>query len=377
MKSLANIGFFRPYPYGGGSNFALIQSLNQFSRHNGKVYTETVGKQLDGTQNSNNLKFKLEKPETFNLRLGINIYSSIRNIKEVEDLELIDAMELTNGYSYKLAKISRSSGIPFVVTVIETVYHETIKIIPPFRTYASYVTRNATAFRVYTNKSEEFLINMGVPRNSIHKIPIGIDTNLFFQDDDRKNKTLEIIYARRLEPKNGILDLLSAVKTLSEKGVKVTLLVIGDGPLESVVRSVPNIYPVKFIGRVPYYKLAELYREADIYCNVAHDKKFLGRTKQEDGQFTFPLLESQASGLPVITTDSGSNREIVEKGNLFISQGDKNEIVKAIEYLSDEGTRLSIGRKNRRFIESHFDGKKLQSDADNFYDRILNRKTVS
>jgi len=373
VLEVAKINYIRLYPYGGGSNLALIQSLNRYSDHNGTVYTKTQLSQICSNCHTDFEKFKVKTATTVNLRIGINLVSFIRNFIIEDGTELMDLAEPTNGYSFQVTKTATKLNIPVVITSIETISHPFARIVPPLRIYANYIKHKATHFRVFTDKSKDYLEKLGIPPHKISKFPIGIDTDLFFPPPNKGEPDVKILFSRRLEQKNGILDLLRATKILNQKGYKLSLMIVGDGPLSQVVSSMSRFYPVRLFGQVSYHDLATIYRRADIYCNPAFDKEFMNMTYQEDGQYTFPLLESQASGLPLLTTQSGSNSEIVNYKNPIIPQHSLKALIDSLEYLMDMNIRREIGAENRKFILDNYDASRLQINSDRFYQGIIDR----
>ena len=368
---MAKINFFRLYPYGGGSNLALLQSLMYFSVHTGNVYTETPQKAICGENCVLPTNFKLQELRTTKVRLGVNLIAHIKYPNSIDKSQIFDVAEVTNGFTEQLARIALNTRTPLIVTSIETVNHRMFNSIPPFRNRLKLLIGTAYAFRVYTVKSKMFLISIGVPEEKIHIIPLGIDTNVFRPLNSKYNHELTVLYARNLERKNGIEELVRAVKILVNKKKKIRLIIAGKGPLFSTISAMIRNFPIEMVGQVSYHQLAQLYAKADIYCNAARDRRVLNKLIQEDGQYTFPLLESQASGLPLITTVSGSNEEIVHRGNVLIRENTPYSIANSIEYLMEENLRKDIGMNNRKFILRQFNAKLLQAYADKFYSDIL------
>jgi glycosyltransferase involved in cell wall biosynthesis len=69
------------------------------------------------------------------------------------------------------------------------------------------------------------------------------------------------------------------------------------------------------------------------------------------------VLEAMATGLPVVTTDVGSVREMVEDGRsaLIVPAGDPTRLRDAIERLSlDPALRNSFGARGRAVVEQRF-----------------------
>jgi glycosyltransferase involved in cell wall biosynthesis len=361
----------RPHPYGGGGNLALLESLGRFSRIREITFVHTADGNadwgfLDGT------RVRLVRCERLNVRLGANLVSVLEGVSRLLRAgSVVDVAEVGNGYAAQVVRAAGKAGVPVIVTVLETQSSRIWDKLPPFSTYTRYVCKRATAFRVLTERSRGYLRRLGVPADRIVRIPVGIDTELF---QPRRNTDasgeLRILFARRLEPKNGLEMLLRAVGALAPTIPRLRLWVAGDGPSRKRVEEAGASLPVRFLGRLSYPNLAEIYRAADIYCNPAVDTWRLGRLVQEDGQYTFPLLESQASGLPVISTSSGANDELLARGNLTVRQGDLADLESAITTLADDARRAEASRGNRAWIESNFSARFWQPEMDALVERL-------
>lgn len=70
-------------------------------------------------------------------------------------------------------------------------------------------------------------------------------------------------------------------------------------------------------------------------------------------------MEAQASGLPVIATNSGGIPEEIGRDNMLINQGDKNELLSTvITIISNEKKRIVIGDRNRMRAKNLFNIEK-------------------
>jgi glycosyltransferase involved in cell wall biosynthesis len=63
-----------------------------------------------------------------------------------------------------------------------------------------------------------------------------------------------------------------------------------------------------------------------------------------------------ASGLPVVVSNSGAYRELIEPHNGFVQQGSVGLLCDALRYLvENEGERRKIGLSNRNWMAKKFD----------------------
>ena len=142
---------------------------------------------------------------------------------------------------------------------------------------------------------------------------------------------LEVLYAGRLSPEKGILELVEAARGLN-------LVVAGDGPLRD---RVPGA-----LGFVPHDELDRLYaRAAVVAC-----------PSRREG-FGVACLEAMAHGRPVVATSVGGLRDLVVDGEtgLLVPPGDVSALQSALErLLRDAGLRRALGAAARERARMRF-----------------------
>ena len=78
------------------------------------------------------------------------------------------------------------------------------------------------------------------------------------------------------------------------------------------------------------------------------------------GKCSYKMLCSMASGLPVVVTATGMNREVLDLGPVGLDAGSEEEWVDALTcLLEDAGLRRRMGEAGRAVIEEHFSLKRL------------------
>jgi glycosyltransferase involved in cell wall biosynthesis len=102
----------------------------------------------------------------------------------------------------------------------------------------------------------------------------------------------------RLSPEKGVDLLVRAME-----GIDAELVVVGDGPDDTLVRSLapPN---VSFAGRVPRDELRALYARADVFVMPSRSETW-----------GMAMQEAAAVGLPLIATEApGAAHDLIEEG---------------------------------------------------------------
>lgn len=160
-----------------------------------------------------------------------------------------------------------------------------------------------------------------------------------------------LLSVRRLVPRMGLTDLIEATDQLSQGGANAHLALAGEGEsreaLQSQVEKAGLEKRVTFLGRVEEEDLPRLYQAASI---------FILPTRALEG-FGMATAEALASGLPIVATDVGATREVLEgcHGALLVPPGDPLSLARALSSLLDNTEqRGALGHSARSHAEGHF-----------------------
>jgi len=156
-----------------------------------------------------------------------------------------------------------------------------------------------------------------------------------------------LLYVGRIELKKNILGILEAYKILKERYKIPHELVLAGSPgfgYEKIKFQVSSFkFPVRELGYVSEAEKSQLLSNADV---------FLFPSLYEG--FGFPILEAQAAGVPVVTSNVSSIPEIVGDGAFFIdpknSQGIAESVYKLIDGNGLRDKLVELGFENvKRF----------------------------
>ncbi len=153
-----------------------------------------------------------------------------------------------------------------------------------------------------------------------------------------------IFSAGRLVPWKGF-DVL--IKTMTQLPVEWKLVIAGDGPerskIEELIKELKIGERVELVGAIPRKEVESYYLKASV---------FVLNTSFES--FSFQVVEAMSVGVPVITTDIGNLREIIEneKDGFLIKPNDSQKMIEIIKSLdSDQVLRQSIIDKAKIKVE--------------------------
>jgi glycosyltransferase involved in cell wall biosynthesis len=184
--------------------------------------------------------------------------------------------------------------------------------------------------RVYRQQ----LVAKGFVARKLHLFPHGTDVEVFhpkhrdplFWETYGANGGPKITYIGRVAKEKDLDILIEVYEQLARRRPECTLTVVGDGPFLGQMRE--NLpYPnVVFTGFLFGSDLSRAYASSDIFVFPSTTDTF-GNV----------VLEAMASGVPVIVSDKGGPREIVQHGRTGLVTKGRNatELLSGIERLLD------------------------------------------
>lgn len=162
----------------------------------------------------------------------------------------------------------------------------------------------------------KYMEGTGAPSEKMMQLGRGVDTQLFnpARRDDAYRRSIapdgEIIFCciSRIAPEKGFDFLAQAAMKLRETGLRFKLLIVGGNKNPAVMKEVQSYFKtiqdhVVFTGMLRGVELAKAYAAADVFlhCSITET-------------FGLVVLESMASGVPVVARDEGGPSETVKHG---------------------------------------------------------------
>ncbi len=205
----------------------------------------------------------------------------------------------------------------------------------------------------------------------IRRIHCGINTSVYApkapseKADD--SSVLRLLTVARLGPEKAHAVLLRAVRELVDRGIKVSLTCVGDGPLRDNLQSLTSELGlnnvVTFTGSIGQDDLPGYYDRADVFV----------LSSLAEG-LPVVIMEAMAKSVPVVATCIAGIPEIIEHGvsGLLVSPGDHQGLAEAIAGLAnDSDLRASIGKKGRDRVCQGFDITKTVEDLADVFREFL------
>lgn len=150
----------------------------------------------------------------------------------------------------------------------------------------------------------------------------------------------------QLVRRKGIPDLLQAFADLHKRRPQAGLLLIGKGPLETLVRKYARQYPGFFVWlpSIPYAEIPRSYALADYFVLATHRDAW-----------AMVLNEAHCAKLPIISSDAAHGvDDLVRHGQtgLVYNAGDRVGLVGAMEYALDHPAEMKqMAARGYEFIQ--------------------------
>lgn len=246
------------------------------------------------------------------------------------------------------ALLKKHFGLPYVVSLrgsdVPGYSDRFTALYTILRPITRWVWKNAAAVVANSDGLKDLALRTR-PEQDIGVIFNGVDTDDFFPDPTKRPKDTLIVTtgATRLTARKGIHFLVEAMQSLSQTHPHVRLKAMGEGDarddLVALARRAGVADKVEFIGRVPREETTQYYQEASVFVFPSLNEG-MGNA----------LLEALACGLPVVVTDVGGTKELVQDGvnGIIVPTSDAAAIAAAVARLADDpATRATMGAQSR------------------------------
>ncbi|MEH7235707.1 glycosyltransferase family 4 protein [Bacillus sp. JJ1562] len=177
----------------------------------------------------------------------------------------------------------------------------------------------------------------------------GVDCELFnpfynkavVREKHQVSKKFTLTYVGRLAPEKNVDLLIEIAKSLpTEWSEQIQWLIVGDGPSRTKMEEdAPS--NITFTGFLKGTELAEVYAASDLFVFPSASETF-GNV----------MLESMASGTPVIGVNAGGVKNVVQEGitGYLCEPGNSMEITNTILHLlENDGVRNRMGMEGRKY----------------------------
>lgn len=314
----------------------------------------------------------------------LKAYKKIKRILQEVQPDIVHTHASKAGFLGRAAAISLN--IPVVVhTFHGHVFHSYFGTIKTqlFKQIERYLAKRSTGIIAISElqKQELVAIHKIAPASKIQVIPLGFDLEKFVEDKTEKRQQIRkqyqlqenevaIAIIGRLAPIKDHFYFLNIIEGLLKKTkTPVKIFIVGDGTeSEAIQRRVDEInksYPGVILMTSWVLDIATFNQGMDVIC----------LTSKNEGT-PVSIIEAQAAGVPVISTDVGGVRDIFEDGKsgFIIKRGDIETYIEKLRLLvEDSALRQNFSNFGQQSVLDKFSYHRLVKDMSSYYKSLLKR----
>ena len=199
------------------------------------------------------------------------------------------------------------------------------------------------------NETEDVLRWKGI-ENRWKKLPFSYDSKQYQYQQKNPNQRFTLGYLGRISEEKGIIDLLSTYDHLKTRFPNIELVIGGAGPLE---REIEKRDGVRYLGVLSHNEAHKFYEEIDLFVLPSLTRPFWKE------QFGRVIIESVASGVPVVGSSSGAIPEVLSSLELpyCFKEGDRVDLEEKILKVWEDyqsGALSHIMEKARELVDQKY-----------------------
>lgn len=326
------------------------------------------------------------------LQRNPNAIQDKKAYKKIKDIIDIEKPDIVHTHASKAGLLGRKAahtcGVPVIVhTFHGHVFHSYFNKLKTvgIKLLERNLAKKSTGIIAISDSQKNELVNVHkiCPADKIEVIPLGFDLNKFVENkvkgrfNTRKkwnidDETISIGIVGRLAPvKNHDFFLRVIAKLLEQTDKKIKVFIVGDGSERVKIEGQVNAINQKF-GKVVIltswiFDVAAFNHGMDIIC----------LTSKNEGT-PVSLIEAQAAELPVITTNVGGIKDIVEneKTGFIIKNGDIETYTEKLRLLvENEELRDEMGKNGHNNVIKKFHYSRLVQDMEGYYKKLLKKNS--
>jgi glycosyltransferase involved in cell wall biosynthesis len=270
-------------------------------------------------------------------------------------------------------KIAKKQKIPFILEMgdIEWETMKDLGIHPNYRVniikrLEKKLIENANGITVMNDNVKKYIVKNYKIKKPIKIISNGVDCDIFKPKKESSlkkillNKTKSkklLMFSGKLDHVSHITDLIKVMKMLDKS---YGLVIIGEGigkkKLKGLAEKLRIDNKIYFVGSLPHYLIPKYLNAADI---------LLAPFKKEKGveyASNLKIFEYMAVGKPIVASDVGVMKEILEGKRYIYKPGDLKEMIEKIKNVDKR-----IGLRTREKAVKKYGWKILGNKLERFY----------
>ncbi len=304
-------------------------------------------------------------PQTY---YTLDLAAHMAAIAKAEGIDLLHAhYAIPHSVSCILA---RETAKPLPIKVVTTLHGTDITLVGTDPAYAPLVRYAIEASDAVTAVSADLAVQTRqafATEKEIHVIHNFVDPARFPPCPGNPSGPFTIVHISNFRPLKRTPDVIHVFRRILEgsQGRPVRLVLAGDGPDLAEVRRLVKSFKiqkhVRFLGRQD--SIEEILACADLVLLTSASESF-----------GLVALEGMAAGLPVVATDAGGIREVVDSGKTGFLEpvGDIGRLAaRALELVLDPKAAVQMGKAGRARAASLFSLEKGLAAYETLYKSVL------
>ena len=209
---------------------------------------------------------------------------------------------------------------------------------------------------------------MGVPRERISIVPVGVDCEVFRPSDGPRTPGMIVATASADSPLKGLVPLIEALAKVRTEHPTANLTIVGQprlgSPASQTIERLGLEEAVTFSGPLESHQIVELY-----------DRTVMAVVPSLYEGFSLPAVEAMACGVPLVATTGGALPEVVGRDGeaaLVVPPNDPSALAAAMgRVLSDADLRARLGAAGRARVLDRFTWQATAKGTAAEYERLL------
>jgi glycosyltransferase involved in cell wall biosynthesis len=326
---------------------------------------------------------------------NISLVRDVRALFKIKEVLRRFKPDIVHTHTAKAGLLGRLAARLEKVPVIVHTYHGLI-----FHSYygalksrwvvkaEQWLAKYTTCIVALSEKQKDLIANTYrvCPAEKIAVVPLGIDLSAFRTNMDQKRREFREKYllnttevavgiVGRVVPVKNHSFFLKVVALLAKQGVHARYFVIGDGQLrrklmnECVLLGLDHTFFPED-PRVATITFTSWITEVD---KAMAGLDIIALSSYNEGT-PVSLMEAQAAGKPVVSTQAGGIEDIMREGEtgFCTPQGDLTAYCSALEYLINHSpTRLKFGEAGKAFAAEMFRKERQVNDLNALYEGLF------
>ncbi len=328
------------------------------------------------------------------LNRNVNPIKDYRSYKEIKKIIQEFKPDIVHTHASKAGAIGRLAAISCKVPIIIHTFHGHVfhSYFGKLKTYfyksiERYLAKKSTAIiAISAIQKQELVEKFKISSaDQTYIIPLGFDLERFNQNVIEKRQKFRQTYKikqdeiaiaiiGRLAPiKNHELFIDAIIYTATKTSKKIKAFIVGDGEtkqqLINYIKSKNCEYSFN-TEKETLFNFIGWQKEIDMVLNGID---IIALSSKNEGT-PVSLIEAQAAGKFMVTTNVGGIKDILKPGCGFITETDKEFCEKLLESVSSHNELMIQAEKGIVFAQDRFSYKRLVKDIDELYKTLMKKQ---